>query len=631
MTQKVLEVHNLPPLPRVLPTLGEIPLDNWQCFAELIDNAIDGFRTQISGWSKPENLEVDIYLSAKGNNGKPEVVVVDNGPGMAVDSLCNAARAGYTSRTDRNAGYLGLYGMGLNVAMARLGERTEIWTKRGSTPPSALVVDLKEMVRLEKFAMPRISVDPTQTNWHIAKSCSHFTAVRVVELSNNAKALFDEPENANELRRQLGEAYSPILTHGIPVPLILRVDGIPVKGHRHNVWRIHDAQKEAMVMINQTTPNGHHIHGWIGIQRFSDHKDYGIDFIWNGRKIESRNKELFSCIVDGVSPLEYPIDTPRKGGRIVGEIHLDHCLVPFTKTEFYREDPAWGEMIQIVRGGFHSPMRPNIAKDRKLPKNESPLAKLYSRFRRNDAHDTTNAEDWKALLAFPDNEHAKKLAKRVRPLTDDQWLVELDKDVQKTVKKNQRVTPPPPAPSPPSPPTPTPPAPSPPSPLTPTPPAPISRQQAGARAHLAGLPSNSALVQDPFIKAVLAEIDSSLDEKKSPIAFSLAIRAVLEIALLRALEKQSPQIWKEIKDKNMGINRIIENLSGRLSRKEKIFEDPSLNEAVRGFVERGMSDNIGKFLNNVAHGHALADKESAKALVDRATILLHRLLGPQQK
>ena len=618
MSPKVLQVHELLPLPRVLPTLGEIALDNWQCVAELVDNAIDGFRPLAApGLPKSQNLEVDIYLSQKGNNGKPEVVVVDNGPGMTVPKMCSAVRAGYTSRTDKNAGYLGLYGMGLNVAMARLGARTEIWTKQGDSRPSALVVDFKEMERAGKFQFPQIRVDPAETPWRIAKRGGNFTAIRVTELRDNAVELCNQPDSVAALCSQLGDVYSSILIRGVPIPLTLTVNGIRAAGHRHNVWRIHDAgpKREARIEIDEAVSGGHRVHGWIGVQRFSDLADYGIDFIWNGRKIESRNKELFSCVVDGADPLEYPIDKPRRGGRIVGEIHLDHCSVPFTKTRFYREDPAWNEMIQVVRGGFQSPMRPNIANARKLPKNNSHLATLYGRFRRNDAHDTRDEESWKALLAFPDNEHAKKLAMRPKPLTDDEWLVELNKDIKKEIRKPRKarkasVRPLVPGPAPVS-------------------PARKPRPPMGARKHLNldGLPSESALVQDPFVKAALAEILSSLDEEKTPIAFSLTIRAVVEVALLCALEKKSPKIWKEIKDKNMGIHGIIQKLDGRFNQKERIFEDPSLNEAVRGFVQRGMSDKIGLFLNNLAHGHTLADKESAKALAIRVAKLLHRLLG----
>ena len=618
MAPKILQTHNLPPLPKVLPTLGEIALDNWQCLAELVDNAIDGFRPPNANLPKSPEPEVDILLSPKGMDGKPEVVVVDNGPGMTVAQMCNAATAGYSSRTDEDAGYLGLFGMGLNVAMARLGERTEIWTKtRGkNSQPSALIVDFKEMQRIEKFAMPRIQIDPGKTAWRIVKASDHFTAIRVTDLRGDVLDLLNCPESIEDLRKKLGEVYSPILTRSIPIPLALRVNGSLVEGHRHNIWRATDAGagKETWIGIDHAVPRGR-VHGWIGLQRFTDLQNYGIDFIRNGRKIEMHDKELFSCLVTGEDPLEYPIDKRRQGGRIVGEIHIDHCRVPFTKTRFYREDAAWTEMVQIVRGGVNSPMRPEVARRNQLSKNNSPLATLYSRFRRNEPHfgankpldDTSRAKKWRELLVFPDNERAVKLAHCSPMPTDDEWLAELDKDIRKRVVEGKNVRPRPvPGPRP--------------APM-PTPPKPK-----GALKYFEGLPSESALIKDPFVKAVLEELQQSLDEAKYPIAFCLCVRALVEVALSTALRQQSPEIWKDINEKGprVGLQGILQKLNG----KERIFEDDSVNGPARAFVRQGMSNNsVGKFLNEVGHGHVIANKDDAKALARTVAKLMHALLG----
>jgi len=73
--------------------------------------------------------------------------------------------------------------------------------------------------------------------------------------------------------------------------------------------------------------------------------DYGIDFIRHGRKIEIANKELFFWNDGQIVEEEYPIDDPRHRGRIVGEIHLDHCRVTYTNDRFDRNDPVWDEML----------------------------------------------------------------------------------------------------------------------------------------------------------------------------------------------------------------------------------------------------------------------------------------------
>ena len=67
---------------------------------------------------------------------KPEVFVafgrdtvkVNNGRGMSLDYLEMAVKAGWTSQ--EKFGSLGLYGVGFNIATARLGGVTTIWTTR---------------------------------------------------------------------------------------------------------------------------------------------------------------------------------------------------------------------------------------------------------------------------------------------------------------------------------------------------------------------------------------------------------------------------------------------------------------------------------------------------------------------
>ena len=123
------------------------------------------------------------------------------------------------------------------------------------------------------------------------------------------------------------------------------------------------------------------VHGWLGIQRYLSNRDYGVDFIRNGRKIEISSSELFVWHSDDGDEPEYPIDDPRNRGRLVGEIHLDHCRVNYTKDKFDRNDPAWDEMVRIVRGD--GPLRPDKARELGFGPNESPLFQLFQAFRRS--------------------------------------------------------------------------------------------------------------------------------------------------------------------------------------------------------------------------------------------------------
>ncbi|WP_218040575.1 hypothetical protein [Actinomadura sp. WMMB 499] len=127
------------------------------------------------------------------------------------------------------------------------------------------------------------------------------------------------------------------------------------------------------------------IWGWLGIQRYVHRTDYGIDFLRNGRKILLKDKRVFYWTDEdglGEPELEYPIDSKAATGRIVGEIHCDHVTPNYQKTAFEFETAEWHQVLRAIRG--ESPLRPEIAKRRQLPENESRLAILYSGFRRQD-------------------------------------------------------------------------------------------------------------------------------------------------------------------------------------------------------------------------------------------------------
>ena len=65
----------------------------------------------------------------------------------------------------------------------------------------------------------------------------------------------------------------------------------------------------------------------------------------------------------------------------MGEIHIDHCRVTYTKDRFDRNDPAWEGMAHLVRGA--GPLRPDRAAELGFPQNDAPLFLLFQVFRRN--------------------------------------------------------------------------------------------------------------------------------------------------------------------------------------------------------------------------------------------------------
>src|SRR5260370_30171676 len=108
---------DITPSPRILRMLGEIEFDEWQCIAELIDNAFDDF-TDLwqSGASWPGGYQVSVTLPGPGASllGS-EVIVQDTGQGMSRERLEDAVRAGWSSN-DR-FGQHGPFGLGFNLRM----------------------------------------------------------------------------------------------------------------------------------------------------------------------------------------------------------------------------------------------------------------------------------------------------------------------------------------------------------------------------------------------------------------------------------------------------------------------------------------------------------------------------------
>jgi hypothetical protein len=165
------------------------------------------------------------------------------------------------------------------------------------------------------------------------------------------------------------------------------------------------------------------IRGWIGLQRYLSKTDFGIDLLRHGRKIEIANRDLFYWL-DGESiEPEYPIDDPRQRGRIVGEVHVDHCRVTYTKDRFDRNDPAWEEMVRVIRGD--GPLRPDKATELGFGQNDTPLFKLFQVFRRSSPKPKV-AGCYAKLLIVPNNDRAEEMARwfhdgDVQYQTDGKW------------------------------------------------------------------------------------------------------------------------------------------------------------------------------------------------------------------
>jgi hypothetical protein len=406
---------DITPTPRVLRTLGQIPFAPWQCLAELIDNAIDGFQR-----ADRENIPLEsrrIVVSwPMGDHKDGQIEVVDTGPGMTLDQLAKCVRAGYSENDPINN--LGLFGMGFNIATARLGDRTLILsTTKTADAWEGIEIDFSSLIERQGFDAPTRKEEKRRPNEH---------GTKIVVSRLDPGSFSDLRANASKLRRQLEEIYTPILEQ---LNLEILVQGKVLAPRSHCIWadtryvtykkrsvpavieidevlgealfdalrnRYLTADEEDAAMQSESSGEGlppgvlrrqKRVSGWLGIQRYADPNDFGIDFVRNGRKILVRDKSVFnfSNPVTLKTETEYPIELGATvGGRIVGQLNIDHVPPTYQKNDFHRTDHSWREVLDVLRGD--GPILPGRRKAMGYDgENASPLGDLINAYRRVDA------------------------------------------------------------------------------------------------------------------------------------------------------------------------------------------------------------------------------------------------------
>lgn len=402
------ETLDIRPSPRILQILGDIEFEPWQCVAELVDNAFDDFlELTRSAEPWPDGFKVSVTLPDRA--GAAGVIrIEDTGRGMDLATLNNAVRAGWSSN-DRFS-KLGLFGMGFNVATARLGRLARVFTTRVQDS-EWIGVEIDADKLGEDFRVPVVRRPKSRPS-------EHGTVVEIGRLEPTRAGWL--ARSAGKLRATLGDVYSHLLDRQ---PFQLYVQDVKVVPRRACVWDASrfvtygagsTAERVPAVIhfdhelpladactrcgyfqspgLSECSECGHsalqqrkrRIHGWVGIQRYLHKSDFGIDFLRNGRKILRKDQRLFTW-TDPDEPLaaaevEYPVEVG--GGRIIGEVHLDHVPVNYQKNAFEWSDRQWLAAVRFLRGA--SPLKPQAAKDRGFAPNDSPIARLFRGYRRND-------------------------------------------------------------------------------------------------------------------------------------------------------------------------------------------------------------------------------------------------------
>ncbi len=149
---------DIQPSPRILTVLGDIEFKEWQCVAELVDNAFDDFLDiKRAALSWPDGFLASVTVPTMATAAQEaEIIVRDTGRGMDLDTLNDAVRAGWSSN-DRFT-KLGLFGIGFNIATARLGRVARVVTTRpGDSEWVGIEIDLQAIAESEEFRAPVVT------------------------------------------------------------------------------------------------------------------------------------------------------------------------------------------------------------------------------------------------------------------------------------------------------------------------------------------------------------------------------------------------------------------------------------------------------------------------------------------
>ncbi|MFA1512643.1 ATP-binding protein [Priestia aryabhattai] len=401
---------NLTPNPRILQMLGQIDFENWQCIAELIDNSVDALLKDFhkNGSYKGE-IRVDIPKHSQFLEGDP-ITVWDNGPGMNIQQLENALKAGYSSNDP--VSNLGLFGMGFNISTARLGQKTTVYTsEKNSIEEVGIEIDFVEMTKSNSYVRPvrKRRKDNSYTSG---------TTIKIYQLNDRVSYLGQQ--GLASLRKKLNTVYAKLL-RDYDIDII--INGEKLVPTQKCIWSperyvVRKSEKiYSYIEINKDLGDKYFcsdcwiwldapiiegevsrcrvcdssenvkirkriITGWLGIQRYFDTENYGIDFYRNGRLIEANDKHFFYWKDNetGELELEYPVDTTHWGGRIVGELEANFLTVTYTKDNIEKNDQQWDLMVKSIRG--EAPIRPQIATAKGYAENNSPIARLFSGYRK---------------------------------------------------------------------------------------------------------------------------------------------------------------------------------------------------------------------------------------------------------
>ncbi len=401
-------ILNLTPDTKVLIALTHTDIKPLDAVCELIDNAIDSFSAaKLQGINIVNPcVRIDLPSIKEINENQGVVRVSDNGPGLTMESAEKALRAGFSGNNPYDT--LGLFGMGFNISTGKIGSVTKFYSCREDSDQALEVtIDLNKINSSKDYNVVAYYIDKGKM--------AHGTIIEISNWWPNGNDNRGFIKNligygTKKIRDELGRRYATILREK---EIKLYVNDVECEPFEHCIWsdeRYVERNKHGKIPAvfrfdkvlytqkkcanctttlesfqtvcpacgsQETRTLEERVKGWVGIQRFDDLSEYGIDLIRNGRTIRISEKTAFFEFTDEFQKTikDYPIDSNY--GRIVGEVHINHVPVDFMKQDFQRSSPEWHRVMSFLRGESSlQPTQPGA------DKNESPVFKLFQGYRK---------------------------------------------------------------------------------------------------------------------------------------------------------------------------------------------------------------------------------------------------------
>lgn len=288
--------------------IGAVGYRTEQAISELIDNAIDA---RLPGEAERVNVSLDFVNRT--------ITVSDDGRGMTLDEL----RRGLTIARGRGgpaqvAAGLGTFGIGLKSACAALGKSFTIVTStEGSKVEYVAEYDEDRWLRDKEVDWGNFEVKTRpRTGAHRG------TAVSVSRLK---VSLY--PNQTTSFKKSFGVRYGAYLRSG---QVRLYVNSKPCSTADP------DMVDGSRTDLNIQLRDRNDMHGWIGLlEKRSIKGDYGMHLYKNGRLIKAFDK--------------FGMRRHPEVARVVGELHLDHVPVNFSKSGFLTESPEYAECVDAFK------------------------------------------------------------------------------------------------------------------------------------------------------------------------------------------------------------------------------------------------------------------------------------------